>query len=644
MKKIFKAGTSGFRDEGVGYAWATITSSPDWKEQKIMSKETLSIPVAMGVEPSLDETGRDRPGESTMLESFHVDMENGVVWLGDRRVLVLQASWLLDLRSSLVDAIGYEGARALLTRLGYLAGVRDAQLSMKLHPSLDTVDILNTGRMFHALQGSAKARRRKTELDLANKHLMLEFSWTNAIEAEDSAQLPSKGRGEACWMEVGYASGFLSTAVGGDVIVRELECSSTGSSQCICVARFAHEWGDVSEDLRYLGTADASVDLLARRTIRVQAPETMQVIDTSQQKAELAGPFIGRSAAFEAILQQARRVGATIATVLILGESGVGKSALARYVHECSARRDGPFVEVNCASIPETLLESELFGVEKGAFTGAASARSGRFEEAQGGTLFLDEVGLLTPAAQGKLLRVLQSQKYERLGSNKTRQADVRLIAATNDELSAAVRAGTFRSDLFYRLNVFPITVPPLRNRLGDLPLLIDHLVSRFCNLYGRRPRGVTPRAYRAMLHHEWPGNIRELENVIERAVILADDDEAIDVHHLFTADVRSERGQLHWLDEGGRLVDDGTKSGGSGPDGSAPAIGAASPETPWFVQAIEQPTHSLEAIEQSVVMAALRVHNGSLVKAARHLGLTRAQVVYRLNKWGVEPNMVASE
>jgi two-component system response regulator HydG len=529
----------------------------------------------------------------------------------------------------------------MFTRLGYMAGVRDAQLSMKLHPTFNSLDIINTGGMFHAMQGSARAKRLKTEFDVANKHLMLEFSWRNAIEAEDCPRERGRGRGESCWMEIGYASGFLSAAVGGDVIVRELECSSTGAKECFCIARFAHEWGDVSEDLRYLGTPDPAGDPLTRRALVIQhqdlpAEAPPQVASKAEHPG--SGPFIGRSATFEATLQQARRVGTTTATVLILGESGVGKSALANYVHDCSARRDGPFIEVNCASIPETLLESELFGVERGAFTGAATTRGGRFEEAEGGTLFLDEIGLLTPAAQGRLLRVLQTQKYERLGSSKTRQADVRLIAATNDELSSAVRAGTFRSDLFYRLNVFPITVPPLRNRLGDLPLLIDHLVSRFCSLYGRRPRGVTPKAYRAMLHHDWPGNIRELENVIERAVILADDDEAIDLHHLFTSDVQSEKGSLHWLDEGGRLI-------GQGEQPAEPALqDPVMPDSPWYVKAIEQPTHSLEAIEQSVVMAALRAHNGSLVKAARHLGLTRAQIVYRMNKWGIDPDLLAGE
>jgi transcriptional regulator with GAF, ATPase, and Fis domain/predicted hydrocarbon binding protein len=611
-----------------------------------MSKETLNKPANSANEaahldpPAAPSLTRTRPSAQAMLESFHVDMENGAVWFGDRRVLVLQTSWFLDLRSATVEAIGYEGARAMFTRLGYMAGVRDAQLSMKLYPTLDSLDIVNTGGMFHAMQGSAGAKRLKTEIDIANKHLLLEFTWRNAIEAEDCPSGGSRGRGESCWMEIGYSSGFISAAVGGDVIVREVECSSTGSKECFCIARFAHEWGDVTEDVRYLGTANPAADPLTRMAPVAQHQELPVETPDPEVKVDRAGPFIGRSATFQAVLQQARRVGATTATVLVLGESGVGKSALAQYLHDCSARRDGPFIEVNCASIPETLLESELFGVERGAFTGAATTRGGRFEEAQGGTLFLDEVGLLTPAAQGKLLRVLQTKKYERLGSSKTRQADVRLIAATNDDLTSAVRAGTFRADLFYRLNVFPITVPPLRNRLGDLPLLIDYLVERFCNLYGRSPRGVTPKAYRAMLHHDWPGNIRELENVIERAVILVEDGEAIDLHHLFTSDVQSGKGSLHWLDEAGRFVGQGEVPVETGPASLAAPVA----ESPWYVQAIEQPTHSLEAIEQSIVMAALRAHEGSLVKTARHLGLSRAQIVYRMNKWGINPDLLVSD
>ena len=571
----------------------------------------------------LDEWARERgrTAATTMLDRFHVDLERGSVWLGDRRVLVLQAQWFLDLRKTLIDSLGAEGARAALTRLGYSAGIRDAHLSMKLHPDFDTASLIIAGGAFHALQGSARGVRRKVELDLTSKHCYLEFAWQNTIEDEGHQERGLNGGPPvSCWMEIGYASGFLSTCLGGEIVVREIECTSQGVPECLCVARFSHEWGDISDDLKYLDpaylpTAPAPVaDMAARSSL------------------------IGRSTAFDNVLQQARRVGKTVATVLLLGESGVGKSAMARFIHDCSDRAAQAFVEINCAAIPEALLESELFGVERGAFTGATAARVGRFQEAHGGTLFLDEVGLLPLAAQGKLLRVLQSQRYERLGSNKTQQADVRLIAATNNDLASAVRAGTFRSDLFYRLNVFPVTVPPLRSRLGDLPLLIDHLVARFCQRYGRTPTGITPQAYRAMLHHSWPGNIRELENVIERAVILVDPGEPLDVHHLFTSDAGFRKTGLRWLDEKGKLV------GTDDADDSSPSDQAAlSKSAPWFEAAIEQPNHTLEEIEQAVVLAALQAFSGNLIKAAQHLGLTRAQIDYRIKKWGVDPRLLGS-
>lgn len=595
-----------------------------------------AAPIALAGE-ELEAWARDRANEAAraMLESFHVDIDNGAVWLGNRRVLVLQAQWFLDLRQTLLDALGNEGARAVLTRLGYAAGVRDADLSMKQHPDFKTAELITTGAAFHALQGSAKAVRRRVELDLASKHCYLEFSWRNAIEDESRQSEHGNGQRESCWMEIGYASGFLSTCIGGEVLVRELQCAAQGATECICVARFAHEWGDVSEDLKYLDPAYRSpVEFARDRAVAAQSvPSTPPTAEGSA--VETYNPLIGRSGAFDAVLQQARRVGKTTATVLLFGESGVGKSVFAQFIHDSSNRASKPFVEVNCAAIPESLLESELFGVERGAFTGASSSRSGRFEEADGGTLFLDEVGLLPPAAQGKLLRVLQSQKYERLGSNKTQQANVRLVAATNSDLAAAVRAGTFRSDLFYRLNVFPITVPPLRSRLGDLPLLIDHLISSFCARYGRALKGITPEAYRAMLHYDWPGNIRELENVIERAVILVDDVEAIDVHHLFTSDAAFRKTGLRWLDDKGKLVGDHDPV-----DTVAPA---ASSPNPWFEAAIEQPNHSLEGIEQAVVMATLRAFDGSLIKAAQHLGVTRAQIDYRIKKWGVDPRLLGS-
>jgi transcriptional regulator with GAF, ATPase, and Fis domain len=215
--------------------------------------------------------------------------------------------------------------------------------------------------------------------------------------------------------------------------------------------------------------------------------------------------------------------------VLLLGESGVGKSLIAREIHRCSRRAEKPFIEVNCAAIPETLVESELFGVERGAYSGAATSRAGRFEVAQGGTLFLDEIATLSMVAQGKLLRVLQNGEMERLGSNRTITVDARVIAATNENLEMAVREGRFREDLFFRLNVFPLNVVPLRERRDDIPLLVDVLLARFCARHGRALTGVSSRAMRSIIRYRWPGNIRELENILERAIILAQDGETLD-------------------------------------------------------------------------------------------------------------------
>jgi two-component system response regulator HydG len=210
------------------------------------------------------------------------------------------------------------------------------------------------------------------------------------------------------------------------------------------------------------------------------------------------------------------------ATVLLLGESGTGKELLARALHDNSARAKGPFVAVNCAAIPESILEAELFGYEKGAFTGAATARDGRFEAAHGGTLFLDEIGEISRHVQVKLLRVLQEGEIERLGAGgKTRRIDVRIVAATNVNLAEEVKAGRFREDLYYRLNVIPVSVPPLRDRRDDIPLLAQHFVQVYAEKNGKAISGVAPAAIERLSEYGWPGNVRELENAIERAVVL---------------------------------------------------------------------------------------------------------------------------
>jgi len=233
--------------------------------------------------------------------------------------------------------------------------------------------------------------------------------------------------------------------------------------------------------------------------------------------------IVGRTPALSVLLEQVRRVAATDAPVLVLGETGTGKGLLARAVHDRSPRGARPLVTVNCAALPPTLIDSELFGYEKGAFTGAIARTPGRFEVADRSTLLLDEIGELPLDLQAKLLRVLQTGEFERLGSSKTMRVDVRLIAATNRDLEREVREGRFRADLFYRLSVFPLTLPPLRNRSEDIPLLVWHHIARRQGPLARRIERVPERVMRALCAHSWPGNIRELENVVERALILSD-------------------------------------------------------------------------------------------------------------------------
>jgi DNA-binding NtrC family response regulator len=265
---------------------------------------------------------------------------------------------------------------------------------------------------------------------------------------------------------------------------------------------------------------------LVRRALQHRRMASENAALKARFARDLGGPeILGESPVLRDALSQVTRVAATDATVLLLGESGTGKELFARSVHHESPRREQAFLAINCAAIPENLLESELFGYEKGAFTGASSSKRGKLEIADHGTLFLDEIGDLSPALQGKVLRVLEQKQFERVGGNDTRTVDIRLVAATNKDLRGLVAASQFRQDLFFRLSVFPITVPPLRDRRGDVALLARHFAARFAMEMRRRGEvAIAPEAMAALEAHAWPGNVRELLNAIERALILGDD------------------------------------------------------------------------------------------------------------------------
>ena len=270
------------------------------------------------------------------------------------------------------------------------------------------------------------------------------------------------------------------------------------------------------EILKSVGKANEKASLLAEnRRLREQ-------VEAQQQAGGSLGRIVGRSEPLRAVLETVGQVAPSEATILICGDSGTGKELLARAIHELSDRSEGPLIRVNCAAIPETLFESELFGYEKGAFTGAAGRKPGRFELADGGTLFLDEVAEMSPASQVKLLRVLQEGEFERVGGTKTVQVDVRLVAATNRDLERLVAERKFREDLYYRLHVIPIRLPPLRERRDDIPLLAAHFARIYATKNRKELRGITDEALEALSLHRWPGNVRELENTIERAVVLS--------------------------------------------------------------------------------------------------------------------------
>jgi transcriptional regulator with PAS, ATPase and Fis domain len=306
--------------------------------------------------------------------------------------------------------------------------------------------------------------------------------------------------------------------------------------------------------------------------------------------ARAAERIVGESPGWRNVLKRATQVAATDTTVCLHGESGTGKEVVARYVHSLSPRRRGPFVAINCAALPEQLLESELFGFERGAFTGAQQSKPGQIELAAGGVLFLDEITEMTPAAQAKFLRVLQEREFMRLGGTRPIKADVRVIAATNRDLREAVARGQFRADLYYRVNVFDIDIPPLRHRPDDIAALAAGFLREFAQAPGGRRAELTPDALDALLKYEWPGNVRELRNVLERATIVCES-----------------------------------------------AVIQSSDLSLWPVPPAMADTTEIEILERRAIERVMREVEGNKAKASRHLGITRTQLYLRLRKYGLD-------
>jgi len=333
-----------------------------------------------------------------------------------------------------------------------------------------------------------------------------------------------------------------------------------------------------------------------RKALEAETANLRQRLDRKYSLDNLVGESPEMIAAFKVV----RQVAPSSSSVLLLGESGTGKELFAQALHQNSPRRKRPFVKVACAALPETLLESELFGHEKGAFTGALFARAGRFELADGGTLFLDEIGDISPTVQVKLLRFLEEREFERVGGNKTYKVDVRIVAATHRDLPRRIEEGAFREDLFYRLNVIQIHIPPLRDRANDIALLAHHFVAKYAHANGKRLRGISDGALGLLLRHPWPGNVRELENAIERAVVLADSPTLDDTH--FPTLRRTETAS------------------------AAATVGPGSK--------VRIPGSTLADLEREAILKTMEAVSGSTSRAAAMLGISPRKIQYKLKEY----------
>ena len=536
-------------------------------------------------------SGRMRLDDLELSELLELGPERGSIRFGGQRALLLDAVALGLLRTELITSHGLAGARALLSRFGYAHGWRTAETMKSALPWEQERDWRRAGGRLHTLQGLVRV---EPVPDYPGPHPFAEALWHDSYEAEQHRLHLGPSAEPVCWTLTAFAAGYMSRTNGREVVVWETACAGRGDPNCRVEGCFKEDWkgGPMPYDR---ATLDASLERLAAALL---ADERRLAARRLIVPAEAPGDEDGelaRSEAMRRTLDLARRVARVDSTVLITGESGAGKERIAALVHRRSARARGPFVPVDCGAVTETLLESELFGHARGAFTGATGDRVGLFEAAAGGTLVLDEVGETSLGMQAKLLRAIQELEVRRVGESLARKVDVRVVAATNRDLAAEVEAGRFRKDLYYRLKVVEVQVPPLRERPEDVLPLARALLGAVAGRLGRRLTGLTPAASDLLQRYRWPGNVRELENALERAAAVASGSRV---------DVGDLPEELRRLD--------------------APTTPAAA--------------RRLEEVEREAILAALQAHGGNQARTAATLGIGTATLYRKLKAYRAKP------
>ena len=532
-------------------------------------------------------------------ELLELDPEGGIIRFAGQRALLLDAVAMGLHRKYLVENFGLIAARAVLTQFGFAHGWRMAEAMKRGIKWASEEEWRRAGPHIYTLEGLFRTQPGSDDT-LTNKGAILLASY----EAEQHLLHFGRSDTAVCWTICGLLSGYVSQTAGKEIYVLEDRCLGQGHAACHIVGRTREEWGDEhAEDLAFFdgGRLKESLDVSLSRvteTLR-EAEEKLrahrQALVGVVRDVEEPPGIIAKSGKMQDVVDLARRVAKVDATVLITGESGVGKERIARLVHDESTRAVGPFIAVNCGAITETLLESELFGHARGAFTGAVSDRPGLFEAASHGTLLLDEIGEVSAGMQVKLLRVLQEREIRRVGENKSRPVDARVIAATNRDLAHGVAENIFRQDLYYRLKVVELHVPPLRDRRDDILPLARLLLAHTATRMDRKITGLAPSAADQLLRYEWPGNVRELENAMERAVALA----------------RGSRVQIADLPE---------------------EIRQAFPKPVVNGGTVQQ----LSEVEKDYILAVLELNDGNQTRTAKQLGIGAATLYRKLKKYGI--------
>ncbi|HPQ45516.1 MAG TPA: sigma 54-interacting transcriptional regulator [Syntrophales bacterium] len=463
------------------------------------------------------------------LELINIDTVTGFPCFGPSRVILFGISSLACLQKDQIHSIGWEKTKSIFLRYGYDTGLTWATALAELYDFDTPEEWFKACCVVHKMAGFAEENITEIDLDKENNRMHFTGTWKNSFESYVWQTNFGSSSHPVCSVMLGMMSGCASAVLGSEVFVKELTCQAEGHPYCSFEGRSIAEWGMTSAEVQhYFSVSDLDNELsnlrLALKRARkdlVHKNAELTLLKNQARRFASSEDIIYRSKSMATVLLLAEKVAPSSSSVIIEGESGTGKEVIARYIHKHSGREDMPFMAINCAALPPNLLESELFGHKKGAFTGADKDKKGLFVEAGEGTLFLDEVGEIPIDIQAKLLRALQEKEVRPLGGTNNVPVKARIISATNRNLKTMVDENRFREDLYYRLAVFPIMITPLRQRREDILILARHFLSRLKKIHP----GFSPDAVRKMENYSWPGNVRELENWVEYGVIMAGDD-----------------------------------------------------------------------------------------------------------------------